>query len=75
MRIGVLGCGAYGLALTSIMLDNKHEVVLWTRFVEERGGNYKIKQIDEVFLSFYKSVSDPDNDIMDAMKKARLFPK
>ena len=36
MRIGVLGCGAYGLALTSIMLDNKHEVVLWTRFVEER---------------------------------------
>ena len=45
----------------------------WTRFVEERGGNYKIKQIDDVFLSFYRSISDPDNDIMDAMKKARLF--
>ena len=27
----------------------------------------------DVFISFYKSVSDPDNDIMDAMKKARLF--
>ena len=45
----------------------------WTAFVEGNGGSYKLKKIDDVFISFYKSVSDPDNDIMDAMKKARLF--
>lgn len=45
----------------------------WSRFVEGHSGSYKLKQIDEVFLSFYKSISDPDNEIMDAMKKTRLF--
>ena len=45
----------------------------WTTFVEGNGGSYRLKQVDDVFISFYKSVSDPDNDIMDAMKKARLF--
>ena len=45
----------------------------WTSFVEKKGGNYKLKQIDDVFVSFYKSISDPENDIMDGMKKARLF--
>lgn len=45
----------------------------WTRFVEEKGNSYRVNLIDDVFISFYKSVSDPDNDIMDAMKKAKLF--
>lgn len=45
----------------------------WTRFVETKMGEYKINIVDNVFISFYKSVADPDNDIMDAMKKARMF--
>lgn len=45
----------------------------WADFVESNGGSYRLKQIDDVFLSFFKSVSDPDNAIMDAMKKVRLF--
>lgn len=45
----------------------------WTRFVEEKAGSYKIDLVDDVFVSFYKSVTDPDNAIMDAMKKAKLF--
>ena len=45
----------------------------WTDFVETKGSSYRLKQIDDVFLSFFKSVSDPDNAIMDAMKKVRLF--
>lgn len=45
----------------------------WTQFVETKMGEYKINIVDNVFISFYKSVADPDNDIMDAMKKARMF--
>ena len=36
MRIGLFGCGAYGLALSSILTDNKCEVTMWTKFEEEK---------------------------------------
>lgn len=36
MRIGLFGCGAYGMALSSILTDNKHEVTMWTKFEEEK---------------------------------------
>ena len=32
MKIGMLGSGAYGLALTSILTNNRHEVTIWTKF-------------------------------------------
>lgn len=35
MKICVLGCGAYGSALSTILIENKHEVVSWTAFEEE----------------------------------------
>ena len=35
MKIGLLGCGAYGLALSSIMHDNKCDITMWTRAEEE----------------------------------------
>ena len=35
MKIGILGSGAYGLALTSILTYNRHEVTMWTKFEEE----------------------------------------
>ena len=35
MRIGLLGCGAYGLALSSIMHDNQCDIPMWTRAEEE----------------------------------------
>ena len=30
MKIGLLGCGAYGLALSSIMHDNQCDITMWT---------------------------------------------
>ena len=36
MKIGILGSGAYGLALCSVLYDNKCNITIWTRFVEER---------------------------------------
>ena len=36
MNIGILGCGAYGLALASIANRNNHNVMLWSYSVEEK---------------------------------------
>ena len=36
MKIGIFGTGAYGLALCSVLCDNKHKVVMWTKFNEEK---------------------------------------
>lgn len=36
MKIGLFGCGAYGMALSSILIANDHEVEMWTKFQEEK---------------------------------------
>lgn len=36
MKIGIFGTGAYGLALSSILNNNKHEITMWTRFEDEK---------------------------------------
>ena len=35
MKVSILGTGAYGIALSKILNENKHEVRMWTRFKEE----------------------------------------
>lgn len=35
MRVGLFGSGAYGMALSSILVHNRHEVMMWTKFEEE----------------------------------------
>ena len=48
MKIGLFGTGAYGLALSSILVHNRCEVTMWTKFeeekklLEEKGGNEKL---------------------------------
>ena len=36
MKIGLFGCGAYGMALSSIMIDNNCDITMWTKFEEEK---------------------------------------
>jgi len=36
MKVCVLGSGAYGTALATILDENKNEVIMWTRFEEEK---------------------------------------
>ncbi len=36
MRIGIFGTGAFGLALSSILTDNNHDITMWTKFTEEK---------------------------------------
>lgn len=48
MKIGIFGTGAYGMALASIFVNNKCNVTMWTKFVEEKElllknrGNYQL---------------------------------
>ena len=36
MKIGILGTGAYGVALSTVMTNNNHEVTMWTKFEDEK---------------------------------------
>ena len=35
MKIGFIGCGVYGLSLTTMMLEKKHNIIMWSKFKEE----------------------------------------
>ena len=43
MKIGLFGCGAYGMALSSILTANNHNIEMWTKFETEKEQleNYK----------------------------------
>ena len=36
MKIGLLGCGAYGIAISSILSQNKCDITMWTKFDAEK---------------------------------------
>lgn len=36
MKVSILGSGAYGLALATEIYENRHEIIMWTPFEEEK---------------------------------------
>ena len=36
MKVGLFGCGAYGMALSSIMIENDCDITMWTKFEQEK---------------------------------------
>lgn len=36
MKVAILGCGAYGLALASVLVKNKVDVSMWSYKEEEK---------------------------------------
>ena len=64
------------LEIYLMSIFESHQVSIlkpWTDFIEREGNDYKINSLDKVFMSFYKSIVNPKNDILDAVKKAKLF--
>ena len=53
MKIGLFGTGAYGLALSSILVNNKNEVTMWTKFEDEKNSLIENKG-NETLLPGYK---------------------
>jgi len=35
-RVGIFGTGAYGISLALVSYRNKHDVIMWTKFTDER---------------------------------------
>ena len=72
MKIGLFGTGAYGLAISSILVNNKHKVTMWTKFEDEKkeleknGGNdkylpgYKINKNIKITNSVEECIKDKD---------------
>ena len=36
MKIGLFGCGAYGMALSCVLIDNNCDITMWTKFEKEK---------------------------------------
>ena len=52
MKIGLFGTGAYGMALSSILVENNCEVVLWTKFEEEKKQLEETRQNEKLLPNF-----------------------
>ena len=57
MKIGLFGTGAYGIALSSVLVDNNCEVTMWTKFEEEKRSLEKTRRADN-YIPNYKIEED-----------------
>ena len=57
MKVGLFGCGAYGIAISSILSDNKCDITMWTRFEEEKVKLEKTR-VNERLMPNYKIPED-----------------
>lgn len=48
MKVAILGCGAYGLALASILVKNKIDVTMWSYKEEEKDKLIKTRKSDKL---------------------------
>ena len=52
MKIGIFGCGAYGMALSSILIENKCQITMWTKFEEEKDQLEKTRCNEKLLPNF-----------------------
>ena len=52
MKVGLFGTGAYGLALSSILVHNHCQVTMWTKFEDERDLLLKTRKNEKLIPNF-----------------------
>ena len=52
MKVGLFGCGAYGMAISSILIENKCEVTMWTKFEKEKEQLETTRQNEKLIPGF-----------------------
>lgn len=52
MKIGIFGCGAYGMALSSILWENSCDITMWTKFEEEKNQLEKTRKNEKLLPNF-----------------------
>lgn len=72
MKVGIFGCGAYGMALSSILIENDCDVTMWTKFESEKRQlekercneklipNFKISDKIELTTSIKQTIEEKD---------------
>lgn len=48
MKVGIIGTGAYGLALANTIYSNHHSIIMWTKFEEEKEMLEKTRMNEKV---------------------------
>ncbi len=56
MKIGIFGCGAYGMALSSVLDYNNCDITMWTKFEEEKNQLEVTRKNEKLIPNF--SISD-----------------
>ena len=74
MNITILGTGAYGLALSSMFLENNCNITMWTKLEEEKNRLEK-DRCNKILLSDYKISNDIKitTDLKDSIKDADII--
>ena len=73
MRVTILGTGAYGLALSKVLIENNNEVIMWTKFEDEKNELLKTRKspkLDGYVLSDKVNIV---NDLKEAVENSRLI--
>ena len=72
MNIGIFGTGAYGMALSSILIENSCKVTMWTKFEDEKNNlvstrkneklipNYKIDETIKITTNVEECIKGKD---------------
>lgn len=73
MKVTILGTGAYGLALSKILVENNNEVVMWTTFESEKKELLETKKsskLDEFNLNDNVVIT---TDLKEAVRRSKLI--
>lgn len=52
MKIGIFGCGAYGMALSSILWENRCDITMWTKFDDEKSQLEATRKNEKLLPNF-----------------------
>lgn len=52
MKVGIFGTGAYGMALSSVLIENNCKVEMWTKFPEEKDNLETTRRNDALLSGF-----------------------
>ena len=73
MKVTILGAGAYGLALSGILAENKNRVVMWTRFEEEKNSLLTTKKSNKLEGFILDDTVEVETSLELAIKDSELI--
>lgn len=73
MNITILGAGAYGLALSSVLIKNKHKLKIWTPFEGEKNELLETKKSSKLQSYNLDSSIEVTTDLEYSVKNSKLI--